>query len=101
MRSGSGGEGRLLPWASAEGKPCFLFGDASGYFARVADDVERMQLEMADELLAHADDILADCRATSAQLHYLAARLAEVLRDVHRVARSRGARLPVPVHEGG
>ncbi|MFJ3974704.1 hypothetical protein [Streptomyces sp. NPDC090021] len=93
-------EGRLLPWASPDGKPCYLMGDGSGYLSRVADNVESVQLGMAVELLDHADDMLSDCRATSAQLHYLAARMAEALRDVHRIARSRGARLPVPVHDG-
>lgn len=93
-------EGRLLPWASPDGKPCYLIGDGVGYLSRVADNIESVQLGMAVELLDHADDMLADCRATSAQLHYLAARMAEALRDVHRIARSRGARLPVPVHDG-
>ncbi|MFJ6831992.1 hypothetical protein [Streptomyces sp. NPDC091209] len=41
----------------------------------------------------HAADMLADRRATPPQLRFLAARLAEALRDVHRVAESRGARL--------
>lgn len=93
-------EGRLLPWVGSDGKPCYLIGDGVGYLSRVADNIEAVQLGMAVELLDHADDMLADCRATSAQLHYLAARMGEALRDVHRIARSRGARLPVPVHDG-
>ncbi|MFE9254701.1 hypothetical protein [Streptomyces sp. NPDC006879] len=93
-------EGRLLPWVGPEGKPCYLIGDGHGYLSRVADNIERVQLGMAVELLDHADDMLADQHATSAQLRYLAACMAETLRDLHRIARSRGARLPVPVHDG-
>jgi hypothetical protein len=87
---------RLLPWAGAEGKPCYLIGDGTGYLSRVADGIETVQLGMAGELLDHAADMLADRRATATQLHFLAARMAEALCDVHRIAVSRGARLPVP-----
>lgn len=59
----------------------------------MADRVEAAQLSMAGELLGHAADLLADRRATSAQVHYLACRLAESLHDVRRVAESRGRRL--------
>jgi hypothetical protein len=34
---------------------------------------------------------------TQAQLRFLLARMSEALADVHRVAVSRGARLPAPV----
>lgn len=86
------GVGRLLPWSSPDGKPCYLVGDGTGYVSRVADDVESVQLGMAADLLDHVDDLLADRRATPEQLRYVVARLAEALRDVHRIARSRGAR---------
>ncbi len=79
-------QGRLLPWVTADGKPCFLLGDGRGYLSRVADDMERVQLGMALELLGHADDILRDHSATGAQLRYLSARMAESLRDVHPVS---------------
>lgn len=87
---------RLLPWSTLEGKPCYVVGDGTGYVSRVADNVERVQLDMAAELLGHADDMLANRKTTSVQLRFLAARLAESLRDAHRIAESRGARLPVP-----
>ncbi|MFF3334730.1 hypothetical protein ACFYWX_35210 [Streptomyces sp. NPDC002888] len=90
---------RLLPWASPEGKPCYLVGDGTGRLSRLADTVESVQLGMASELLGHAADMLADPKATSAQLRFLAARMAEALRDVHRIAESRGARLPAPDHD--
>lgn len=89
---------RLLPWSNLEGNPCYLVADAagSGRVSRRADDVEAIQLGMAQDLLEHAGDLLRDDEATAPQLRFLAARLTESLRDVHRVARSRGERLPGP-----
>ncbi|MEU3191097.1 hypothetical protein ABZ686_10735 [Streptomyces sp. NPDC006992] len=87
---------RLLPWTSPEGKPCYLIGEGGGRVSRAADDVEDAQLDMAAGLLDHAADMLSDDRATAPQLHYLAARMAESLHQVCRVAESRGARLPAP-----
>ncbi|KUM90477.1 MULTISPECIES: hypothetical protein [Streptomyces] len=89
---------RLLPWSNPDGNPCYLVADASGTgpLSRVADNVEAVQLGMAGDLLDHAADLLADIKATAPQLRFLAARLTESLHDVHRIARSRGARLPVP-----
>ncbi|OXS36493.1 hypothetical protein [Streptomyces sp. XY006] len=86
--------GRLLPWTSPEGKPCYVVGDGSGYVSRLADEVEDVHLGMADALLGHAGELLAERRTTSTELRYLALRLTESLRDVKRVADSRGARLP-------
>ncbi|MEK8143331.1 hypothetical protein NKH18_17890 [Streptomyces sp. M10(2022)] len=87
------GTARLLPWSSSDGKPCYVLGDGTGYVSRVADNVESVQLGMAVELLDHAADMLDDRQVTSAQLRYVVARMAEALRDVHRIAESRGARL--------
>ncbi|MFJ3928691.1 hypothetical protein [Streptomyces sp. NPDC090029] len=84
---------RLLPWAGDGGKPCYLVGDGDGCLSRVADTIESVQLGMAADLLGHTDDLLSDRTATPEQLRYAIARLAESLREVHRVARSRGARL--------
>ncbi|MFF1902263.1 hypothetical protein [Kitasatospora sp. NPDC058218] len=58
-----------------------------------------MQLGMAAELLGHAAEMLVDRRATAVQLRFLAARLAESLRDVQRIAESRGARLPESAYD--
>ncbi|MGX1270102.1 hypothetical protein [Streptomyces phaeoluteigriseus] len=91
---------RLLPWTSPEGKPCYVVGDGTGYVSRLADDVETVQLRMADDLLGHADALLAERRATGAELRYLTRRLTESLRDVRRVAESRGARLAGRSDEG-
>ncbi|MDQ8704155.1 hypothetical protein RCO28_16915 [Streptomyces sp. LHD-70] len=84
---------RLLPWTGSDGKPCFLLTDGDGYLTRVADNMESVQLGMAGELLDHIDDLLADLRATPDQLRYGLARMSESLRDVKRIADSRGARL--------
>jgi hypothetical protein len=95
MRSAnSSGPGRLLPWSTPDGKPCYLIGDGAGYVSRAADRVESIQLGMASNLLDHIDDLLADSKATPEQLRFATARLTESLRDVHRIALSRGARLP-------
>lgn len=71
-------------------------GDGDGQVSRTADRVEAMQLGMAYELLDHADDLVEDDRSTAVQLRHVAAALAHSLRDVHRVARSRGLRLGIP-----
>lgn len=84
---------RLLPWTGAEGKPCYVLGDGTGYVSRMADGVESVQLGMAGDLLGHAVDLLADRKVTSVELHFLASRLSESLREVVRVAESRGSRL--------
>ncbi|MBC9726738.1 hypothetical protein [Streptomyces sp. TRM68367] len=81
---------RLLPWTGEGRKPCYLVTDGTGYLARLADIVEAVQLDMADELLGHADDLLADRRATPDQLRFLLARMSEALTDVRRIAVSRG-----------
>ena len=92
------GRPRLLPWSNLDGNPCYLVTDdtGTGRLARLADDLEAVQLGMADDLLGHAVDLLGYTKATAPQLRYLAACLAEALHDVHRIARSRGERLPAP-----
>ncbi|MER6501843.1 hypothetical protein ABT218_21230 [Streptomyces sp. NPDC001455] len=90
---GCSGAVRLLPWTRADGGPCYAIGDGTGHVSRMADGVESIQLGMADDLLGHADDLLADRRVAGSELHFLASRLTESLRDVKRVAESRGARL--------
>ncbi|MFE7142129.1 hypothetical protein ACFVAG_30655 [Streptomyces sp. NPDC057644] len=100
---------RLLPWTGTGGKPCYVVGDGTGYVSRMADDVESIQLDMADELLGHAADLLAgDDGATVQQVRFLAGRLTESLQQIVRIAESRGARLDaippgeaaLPVEEG-
>jgi hypothetical protein len=85
--------GRLLPWSSPEGKPCYLVGGGTGYVSRRADAIERTQLDMADHQLDHTAELLTEPRVTSEELRYVAGRLRESLLDVKRIAESRAARL--------
>ncbi|MFJ6103823.1 hypothetical protein ACIQHY_22780 [Streptomyces sp. NPDC092359] len=85
--------GRLLPWTGEDDRPCYLVSDGTGRVTRLADDIEALQLGMAGDLLAHAAELLADSRASSGELRYLARCLTGALRDVKRVADSRGGQL--------
>ncbi|MET7484291.1 hypothetical protein [Streptomyces sp. NPDC005538] len=87
---------RLLPWAGPEGKPCYLAGSSGGYLSRLADNMEAVQLGLAADLIKEAREILDGRKWTPGELHLLTVQLAEALTDVHRVAESRGARLPDP-----
>ncbi|MFI5723429.1 hypothetical protein [Streptomyces cyaneofuscatus] len=84
---------RLLPWTGTGGKPCYVVGDGTGYVSRKADEVEEIQLDMAYELLGHADGLLTEPGVTAPELHFLASRLSECLEQVQRIAESRGSRL--------
>ncbi|MFD0168220.1 hypothetical protein ACFVJH_29370 [Streptomyces decoyicus] len=90
---------RLLPWVGPEGKPCFLVSDGTGYVSRVADNIEAAQLGSAAELIEEARRLLAERAWTPGEIHLLAVELTATLVDVHRVAESRGARLPAPDHD--
>jgi hypothetical protein len=90
---------RLLPWAGPEGKPCYLAGDGTGYLSRLADNMESAQLGLASELVQEAQHILDGRRWTPGELHLLAVQLTEALTNVHRIAVSRGARLPTPAYD--
>ncbi|MFE1438102.1 hypothetical protein [Streptomyces sp. NPDC058739] len=82
---------RLLPWAGPEGKPCYLStDDQSGYMSRLADNIESVQLGTAAELLEQAPETLATQDADPEDLRRLAQELTRALRDVLRVATSRG-----------
>ncbi|MFE1886018.1 hypothetical protein [Streptomyces diastatochromogenes] len=82
---------RLLPWSGPEGKPCYLnTDDKRGYMSRLADNIEAVQLGTAAELLELASDTLDDQDAGPEDLRRLAKELTGALRDVLRVATSRG-----------
>ncbi|GAA1676970.1 hypothetical protein GCM10009680_15590 [Streptomyces yatensis] len=88
---------RLLPWVGPEGKPCYLdTDDREGYMSRLADHIEAVQLGMATELLGQAGQVLDDETEDLEKLKLVAAQLASALRDVLRVATSRGHRLVTP-----
>ncbi|MFF7648315.1 hypothetical protein ACFZCY_00350 [Streptomyces sp. NPDC007983] len=85
---------RLLPWSSPDGKPCYLApGDGYSPLSQRADEIEALQLNMGAQLLQHAHALLSDRKVSSGELRYLGHRLTEALRDVLRVAESRGGRL--------
>ncbi|NBM17488.1 hypothetical protein [Streptomyces sp. GC420] len=90
---------RLLPWLGPEGKPCYLDTDDNGsMLSRLADATEAVQLQEAEALITYAEGMLADEHTPPHALHSLGCRLTQALRDVSRVAVSRGMRLPVPAH---
>ncbi|MFE1237812.1 hypothetical protein [Streptomyces tendae] len=82
---------RLLPWSGPEGKPCYLSTDErGGYMSRLADNVEAVQLGTAAELLKEASETLNDRDVALDEMRRLAKELSGALRDVLRVATSRG-----------
>jgi hypothetical protein len=86
---------RLLPWSDPNGKPCYLATDCGNSpLSRRADEIEALQVSMGKGLLDHAGALLRDPKADARELRFLADRLCEALRDVLRVAESRGGRLP-------
>lgn len=87
---------RLLPWSGPEGKPCYLSTDDKGsYMSRLADNIEADQLDAAAILLEHASATLDDQDANPEDLRRLTGELTGTLRDVLRVATSRGHLLEV------
>ncbi|WTT45880.1 hypothetical protein OG358_27310 [Streptomyces zaomyceticus] len=88
---------RLLPWSGPDGKPCYLStDDDSSHLSRLADTTEAARLDVGQELLEHAMEVIADAESGPAELRLLARDLTEALRDTLRVAVSRGLRLPAP-----
>ncbi|MFD4118444.1 hypothetical protein ACFWSJ_34010 [Streptomyces niveus] len=86
---------RLLPWATPEGKPCFLSADRDGgVLSKLADSVEVAQTNTGTEVLGGVRAVLADPKVGDRELRFALARVTEALGDVLRVAESRGARLP-------
>ncbi|MFI6434776.1 hypothetical protein [Streptomyces sp. NPDC050759] len=87
---------RLLPWSGPEGKPCYLStDDKGGYMSRLADNIEADQLDAAAILLEHASATLDDQETDPEDLRRLTGELTGTLRDVLRIATSRGHLLGV------
>ncbi|MEW2484967.1 hypothetical protein [Streptomyces sp. NPDC048411] len=87
---------RLLPWSGPEGKPCYLStDDRGGYMSRLADNIEAVQLGTAAQLLQQASETLDDQDAALDEMRHLAKELTGALREVLRVATSRGHLLAV------
>ncbi|MFD9752240.1 hypothetical protein [[Kitasatospora] papulosa] len=66
-----------------------------GYMSRLADNVEAVQLGSAAQLLEQAPETLDDHDAALEEMRRLAKELTGALRDVLRVATSRGHLLAV------
>ncbi|MFB6568149.1 MULTISPECIES: hypothetical protein [Streptomyces] len=85
---------RLLPWTRDDGAPCYLItDDPCSRMSLLADDVEEEMLAAAGKLLA-ATDPPPGPEAGRRELRGLVAGLRAALRDVRRIAVSRGERLP-------
>lgn len=93
------GQLRLLPWAGPQGKPCYLAGEGTGYLSRLADTMESAQIGLASELIQEARRVLEGRQWTQGELHLLAVQLTDALANLHRIAVSRGERLPSPPYE--
>ncbi|MBA2811850.1 hypothetical protein E0500_032180 [Streptomyces sp. KM273126] len=94
MRDGTGTPLRLLPWTTADGRPCYLSAEDPGSrLSRMADELEAELLGSATYVLAAAKPLLDEPRAEKRELRFAGVRLAEALGDVLRIAESRGARL--------
>lgn len=88
---------RLLPWTGEGGKPSYLIaGDEESFVARLADNLEAVQLGMAEDLVRYVDTLMSQDKPSEVELRSAVVTLVQALRDVQRVAESRGARLPVP-----
>ncbi|MFD8966353.1 hypothetical protein ACFV0C_15340 [Streptomyces sp. NPDC059568] len=86
---------RLLPWTTASGAPCYLSAAGPGSrMSRMADDVEEELLISAEWLLDDTEPLLTAPPADAQELIRLSASLAVALRNILRIADSRGARLP-------
>ncbi|MGW3804464.1 hypothetical protein [Streptomyces clavifer] len=82
---------RLLPWSGPGGKPCYLStDDPGGYVSRLADSIEAIQLDTASELVEEASEALDNQDASLDEMRCLVKELTGAMRDIFRVATSRG-----------
>lgn len=82
---------RLLPWSGPGDKPCYLStDDPDGYMSRLADNLEAIQLGTASELLEEASEALGNQDTSLDEVRCLVRELTWALRDILRVATSRG-----------
>ncbi|MEV7702100.1 hypothetical protein AB0O59_03565 [Streptomyces sp. NPDC088922] len=82
---------RLLPWSGPGDKPCYLStDDPDGYIARLADSIEAIQLDTASELVEGASEALENQDTSLDEMRCLVNELTGVLRDIFRIATSRG-----------
>ncbi|MFC9824837.1 hypothetical protein ACFWG6_22925 [Streptomyces erythrochromogenes] len=50
---------RLLPWTTQDGNPCYLSTDGGGHLSSLADSIEEVQLDMGEEFLGCARQVVA------------------------------------------
>ncbi|WP_329308773.1 hypothetical protein [Streptomyces microflavus] len=82
---------RLLPWSGPGGKPCYLSTDnPESYMSRLADVIEAVQLSGASALLEEASEALDNQDTSLDEMRCLVSELTGALRDVLRIATSRG-----------
>ncbi|MDX2403432.1 hypothetical protein NJO91_09865 [Streptomyces microflavus] len=82
---------RLLPWSGPGDKPCYLStDDPDGYMSRLADSIEAIQLDTASELVEEASEALHNQDTSLDEMRCLVKELTGALRDIFRVATSRG-----------
>ncbi|MFD7715435.1 hypothetical protein [Streptomyces sp. NPDC059814] len=82
---------RLLPWSGPGDKPCYLStDDPDGYMSRLADSVEAVQLDTASALLVDASEAAYNQETSLDEMRCLVKELTGALRDIFRVATSRG-----------
>ncbi|MGY5068414.1 hypothetical protein [Streptomyces griseus] len=82
---------RLLPWSGPGDKPCYLSADdPDGYMSRLADNIEAIQLDTASELVEEASEALDNQDTSLDEMRCLVKELTGALRDIFRIATSRG-----------
>ncbi|MGQ4485380.1 hypothetical protein ACN6LM_000360 [Streptomyces sp. SAS_281] len=82
---------RLLPWSGWRDKPCYLStDDPDGYMSRLADSVEAVQLDTAAKLVEEASEAFDNQDTSIDEMRCLVKELTVALRDILRVATSRG-----------
>ncbi|WP_208853168.1 hypothetical protein [Streptomyces albofaciens] len=93
--AGHGGPLRLLPWTTPTGGACYLDTDDPGsLLSAVADEAEEELLRAAEALVAESGPTPVPAGADSSwELCRVLIRYDRALRDVLRIAVSRGARL--------
>jgi len=86
----------LLPWTREDGGPCYVIPGEGGssFMSHLADAMEDTQVELAEQLLGHVDMLVSAGVSPESELRHLVGYLCVSLRDVVRVAESRGHRLP-------
>lgn len=78
---------RTLPWRESDGRRAYVIADPDrpGLVSGLADATERVQLEMAEGLLAHAQALVDEAGAR--ELRHLVTELSRALTETLLIAR--------------